>query len=130
MSFDKEQLKLYRLERARGALSEAEILFASEKVLGTVNRLYYACFYAVSAYLLSQKMTAITHSGLKTIFNLELIKTGRLEASYGQFFNKLFTYRQEADYDDGVSFTVEEVAQMLLIVSDFITEIEKIVDLE
>jgi len=73
-------------------------------------------------------MTAITHSGLKTIFNLELIKTGRLEASYGQFFNKLFTYRQEADYDDGVSFTVEEVAQMLLIVSDFITEIEKIVD--
>jgi len=31
MSFDKEQLKHYRLERARGALSEAEIFLLARK---------------------------------------------------------------------------------------------------
>jgi len=120
-------LRQNRLERAQYAYAEAEILFASNMILGTVNRLYYACFYAVSAYLLSQKMTAITHSGVKTIFNRELVKTGKIDASYGHFFNKLFTYRQEADYADEALFTEEEVGQMLLTVSNFISEIEKII---
>ena len=51
----------YRLARARESLAEAELLFANDHVRTAVNRLYYACFYAVSALLLAEG-----HSSPKT----------------------------------------------------------------
>ena len=41
----------YRLDRAREALAEAALLLDSGHANTGVNRLYYACFYAVSALL-------------------------------------------------------------------------------
>jgi uncharacterized protein len=40
----------YRLDRAREALAEAVLLLDSGHANTGVNRLYYACFYAVSAF--------------------------------------------------------------------------------
>ncbi len=42
MIFNKEELKKYRIQRAFETFEEAELLFSERKVLGTVNRLYYA----------------------------------------------------------------------------------------
>lgn len=44
----------YRLERAHESLEEAKILFERDFANTFVNRLYYACFYAVSALLLTK----------------------------------------------------------------------------
>ena len=44
----------YRLERARESLQEANILLERGHGNAFVNRLYYACFYAVSALLLTK----------------------------------------------------------------------------
>jgi uncharacterized protein len=44
----------YRLDRAREALAEAVLLLDSGHANTGVNRLYYACFYAVSALLLTK----------------------------------------------------------------------------
>lgn len=47
-----KQLALYRMNRAKEALDEADLLLSNGHVLTSVNRIYYACFYAVSAILL------------------------------------------------------------------------------
>jgi hypothetical protein len=46
-------LVAHRLERARETLDEARLLLSAGHGNATVNRLYYACFYAVSALLLA-----------------------------------------------------------------------------
>jgi uncharacterized protein (UPF0332 family) len=76
-------LAQYRLERAREALAEAVVLLDSGHANTGVNRLYYACFYAVSALLLAKGLTATRHSGLRTLFHQHVIRAGLLPLVQG-----------------------------------------------
>ena len=49
---DKNVLVAYKLARAKETITEAEILIEYQKWNTAVNRLYYACFYAVTSLLL------------------------------------------------------------------------------
>ncbi len=96
MSYSKADLSKYRIGRAKEPLEEAKILGNSNHWNTAANRLYYACFYSASSYLVVNNYQASTHSGIKNAFNKELIKTGLIEAKYGLLFN----LRQDADYRD------------------------------
>lgn len=76
MKEETRTLVLYRLERAREALKEAEILSESGHANTFVNRLYYACFYAVSALLLTKDLSSPKHSGVRSFFHQNFIKSG------------------------------------------------------
>jgi uncharacterized protein (UPF0332 family) len=127
MSFSTKDIVFYRLERAREALSEAELLRNSGKLLATVNRLYYACFYAISAYFVQQNLKAFTHAGLKSAFNKELVQHGKVGLAEGRLFNQLFSFRQDADYKDFVKFEDNEVAQIFPEVEKMVKTLEKLV---
>jgi uncharacterized protein (UPF0332 family) len=99
----------YRLDRAREALTEASLLLDSGHANTGVNRLYYACFYAVSALLLTKGLTATSHSGLRTLFHQHLIRPGLLPLGQGPLYDRLFDQRQRSDYADLVHFGVGEV---------------------
>jgi uncharacterized protein (UPF0332 family) len=99
----------YRLDRAREALTEAGLLLDSGHANTGVNRLYYACFYAVSALLLTQGLTATSHGGLRTLFHQHVIRSGLLPLSRGPLYDRLFDQRQRSDYTDLVYFSVDEV---------------------
>ena len=99
----------YRLDRAREALAEASLLLDSGHANTGVNRLYYACFYAVSALLLTKGLTATSHSGLRTFFHQHLIRPGLLPLGQGPLYDRLFDQRQRSDYADLVHFGVDEV---------------------
>ena len=49
MTDEEKALIAYRMERAQQAIIEAKTLFDAGLLNAYVNRLYYACFYAVSA---------------------------------------------------------------------------------
>lgn len=51
MSYSKEDLVRYRIERAREAFADTEYLVAESRWNAAANRMYYTCFYVVSAYL-------------------------------------------------------------------------------
>ncbi|MGB9860567.1 MAG: HEPN domain-containing protein [Moorellaceae bacterium] len=70
------QLVLYRTERAKEAIEEAELLFSKGHIRTSVNRLYYACFYAASAILLAKGYSSAKHSGIRSLFYQKLVKTG------------------------------------------------------
>ena len=109
MTPETRMLVQYRLDRAREALAEASLLFDSGHATTGVNRLYYACFYAVSALLLTKGLTATSHSGLRTLFHQHLIRPGLLPLGQGPFYDRLFDQRQRSDYADLVHFGVDEV---------------------
>ena len=119
---NKETLTLinYRLERALESLEEAKLLFDRGHTNTYVNRLYYACFYAVSALLLTRGLSSAKHSGIRSFFHQNFVKTGRLDKSLGQIYDKLYDNRQKSDYADLINFEAHEV-------NDWYDEAEKIV---
>jgi uncharacterized protein len=130
MSYSKEELVQYRMLRPRESLKDAEILVKEERWSSAANRMYYACFYAVSAYLAFRGLKATTHSGLKSAFNQELVKTGKIVKSEGVLFNKLFSLRQEADYEDFTEIKADEITPMLPEVERLIFEIDELIKKE
>jgi uncharacterized protein len=109
MTQETRTLVQYRLERAPEALAEAVVLLDSGHANTGVNRLYYACFYAVSALLLTKGLTATRHSGLRTLFHQHVIRAGLLPLVQGQLYDRLFDQRQQSDYADLVHLEVDEV---------------------
>lgn len=109
MTEDKQALVAHRLDRARESCEEAELLLDAAKTNAAVNRLYYACFYAVSAALLQQGLSSPKHTGVRALFHRRLVKPGIVSTELGKFFDLVFNNRQKGDYSDFVRFDLETV---------------------
>jgi len=89
-----------------------------------VNRLYYACYYAVIALLINTDIQAHTHAGERQMFGLHFINTGLMEKESGKFYSDIFDMRQTADYDDYIDFNKEDVLDLIDPDNELITKIE------
>ena len=98
----RKALVQYRLERADETIKESEILSREAHYNAAVNRLYYACFYATSALLVSNGITVSSHAGVKTMLGLNFVSKGLLSNEHGKTFSRLFEIRHSGDYDDFV----------------------------
>jgi len=127
MMTPRDELALYRLSRAREALDDARILAGSGRWNPCVNRLYYACFYVVSAVLVQEGLSSAKHAGVRSLFNRYFVKTGRVAKEKARFFNDLFERRQEGDYMDFVSFQEFQVRPWISEAEAFIESIAGLV---
>jgi uncharacterized protein len=114
----------YRLKRASDTLADAKLLADNGSWNSSINRLYYACFYAVSALLFSQSIEAKTHKGIRIKFMSEFIKTGKFDKDFGKLYSDLFDWRQEGDYSDFVQFDKELTLPLIQKSEKFIIIIE------
>lgn len=124
MESEKDLIK-YRLARASETLEDAAILAEHQKWNSCMNRLYYACFYAVTALLLKNGFKAFTHNGVKSAFSENFIKTGIISKEFGKTYSKLFTWRQKGDYDDLFNFTEDKVMPYFTPAKELIFAIEQ-----
>lgn len=124
----KKDLIKYRRERAKETLEEAKIVFKNKKLFATVNRIYYSIFYEVSALLLTKNMSSSKHSGVRSLFNREFVKCGIVQERLGDFYNKMFGFRQRADYEDFVEFKEDQVKDWLEKAEDFINVVDQIIE--
>ena len=72
---DRAAIVKYRMEKAFSTFEEAKFCAEGKLWNLTVNRLYYACYYAASALLIKDKIEANTHAGVKTQFSRLYILT-------------------------------------------------------
>ncbi len=117
----------YRVNKSKEALADALLLIADERWNASINRLYYSCFYIVSALLLKHNIDAKTHNGIKNQFNLKFIKHGIVSTNQGRLYADLFDSRQKGDYGDLYDFEEDAVKSLIDPVKEFISEIEKII---
>ena len=113
----------YRLQRATDTLNDAKLLAENGRWNSAINRLYYACFYAVSALLYFHSIEAKTHKVVRIKFMSEFIKTGLYDKDFGKLFSDLFDWRQEGDYSDFVSFDNDLTIPLLNKSEEFINHI-------
>ncbi len=118
----------YRRERAKETLKDAEQLLKSGSLFSAVNRTYYAMFYEVIALLLTKGFSSPKHSGVKSIFNREFVKTGKVSIQSGKLFARMFDFRQKSDYEDLVTFEENKVREWLDDAKLFIEELEVLID--
>ena len=124
MTGTKNDLINYRIARAKDTYDDALILSERKKWNSTINRLYYASYYAVMALLLNSDLKPTTHNGVKSNFSEYFIKTGKIDSKYGKMYSHLFTWRQKGDYDDLFLFDGNKVMPYFEPVNNFISLIE------
>jgi len=91
-----------------------------------VNRLYYACFYAVIALLLQNNIETQSHDGTRTQFGLHFVKTGLIDKKYGKLYTKLFDFRQKGDYGDLYDYDGPTISPLISSVREFIDVIKQL----
>jgi uncharacterized protein (UPF0332 family) len=116
----------YRLQRSKETLEDAKLLAEKQRWNSSINRLYYAAYYAVIALLLKENYKSTTHNGAKTKFSEHFIKTGLFPTEIGRMYSQLFTWRQKGDYADLFDFTEEKVTPYIKPVEKLIELVEKL----
>lgn len=113
MKNSKSEFVNLRITNAQKTLSEVDILIDNKLWNTAVNRIYYACFYAVCALLYNSDFDTKTHSGVKRLLSLHYIKTGLISNDIWDFYSLIFEMRQNADYEYMVDYEYDDVVQLL-----------------
>lgn len=115
-------------DKAEEALASAELELNAGHTSFAVNRLYYACFYAVTALLLRDNKQFTKHSAVKSEFNRTYVKSSRIDAKWNKFYQKLFDDRQESDYIPTAAFEESDVSACIQQAHEFINLINGLID--
>lgn len=102
----------YRLKKAIEVLVEVEKLIENEFWNTAVNRMYYACFYAVGALLVINGIETSSHSGTRLKFGQKFIKTGLIDQKISKIYSELFEKRHKGDYNDFFDYDKETVVRL------------------
>ena len=125
---EKNALINLKIERANETIKEVPYLIEQGFYRTAVNRLYYSCYYIVSALLLQKNYEARTHNGIMTLFALNFVKTGVVSNEEGKLYRSLFELRQTGDYDEIKIIDKDDVVTRLQPAEQFIAEIEKLIN--
>lgn len=126
MSEAREEIIRHHLDQAREAMAAAESTALSGQWNSCVNRLYYACFHAVTALLLRHGLSAARHSVVQSLFNQHFGRTGLIAADLRNLYNTLFEKRLDADYGEFIWFREAEVRPWLDRAKHFVARIEEL----
>jgi uncharacterized protein (UPF0332 family) len=123
----KEIIK-YWVEKSVESLSAAEDELKAGRLSFSVNRIYYSCFYIVSALLLKRELKFKKHSGVRAAFHGHFVKPGLISREYGQFYDEIFEARQRGDYIELVRFKKEQVEKWFQRAKDFVYMIRRLIE--
>jgi hypothetical protein len=113
----------YRLAQAERAIRSAESLRDVGDLPGSVNRAYYAMFYAVPALLAMQGMGASKHAQVIALFSREFIKQGIFPVHLGRWLRAAFDLRLRADYRELFQVTPEHARDTLAHAVEFLAAV-------
>ena len=113
---ERQSIVEYRVEKAQSTLDEAKKIVALGIWNIVANRLYYCLYYAATALLIHDQIPLHTHGGMLTLVSRHYVQGGQLTKEDGRLLKKMFTLRQEGDYEDFVEVTENEIRMYLPLV--------------
>lgn len=90
----------YRLSQAEDSLKAAKISYENALFKDSINRSYYACFYAIKAVLALEEVDFKRHKDAIGYFNKTYVATGNFPRELGRKIGMLKQLREKSDYDD------------------------------
>lgn len=89
----------YWQDKSSEAFESATVLIEHHQYAACVNRLYYAAFYVFGAVLAQRGLSYGKHSAVRASMHRDFVKAGLLSSDSGMIYNRLFEWRQKADYE-------------------------------
>lgn len=94
--------------RGLTSLGSAEVLARAGHHEDAIVTSYYAIFHAAKAALAVHNIETSTHAGLRSMFGMHLVKTGRIEAEWAADLGLSLEDRVKADYNVFAHFSDED----------------------
>lgn len=111
--------------RARKKLDAARHLLQGGFGADAVSPAYYAAFHMAEAALAIEGDEPRSHEGLKSLFGLRFVKTGRLPVELASILRELKDERQNGDYSIFPAITEEEAQRAVESAQRFVGAIEE-----
>ena len=125
--FKSEDYIRYRINRAKEILIELDNIIALGYWNTAINRMYYACFYAVSALLSKYDLEVSSHSGIRQKFGENFVKTGKFDKYLAKHFTDLAVKRNQGDYNDFFDFSEESVKELFPLTIEFVSQVIELI---
>ncbi|MCK4311737.1 MAG: HEPN domain-containing protein [Candidatus Cloacimonetes bacterium] len=113
------------LNRAKKALIAAETLIEKDLFEDCVSRAYYAVLHAAKAALALSEVEVETHNGVRRMFGLHLVKSGKIEKEFAKILTATHEDREIGDYEIDIEIEEERARQRVNEANKFIQRIEK-----
>jgi uncharacterized protein (UPF0332 family) len=110
--------------RAREKLAAARHLLDGEFWPDAVPSAYYAAFHMAEAALAVEGDAPRSHEGLKVLFGLRFVKTGRLPAELASILRELKDERENGDYSIFPAISQEEAERAVEAATRFVDTVE------
>ncbi len=127
MSDNREQAIKLKLQKANALLGEAEVLMQNKFYATVINRLYYGCFHATKALLLTKDLTPKTHSGVINLLHLHFVQPGLFDMEQASFYSRLLQERMEEDYSDFIIEDAESTEGFIIPAKDYVSYVEGLI---
>ncbi|SMD46205.1 Uncharacterized protein, contains HEPN domain, UPF0332 family [Aquiflexum balticum DSM 16537] len=116
----------YRMERALETIEEVQTHINNKYYNTAINRMYYACFYAIGALLLKDNIEVSSHQGVRQKFGEHFVKTGKIDKELARHFTELYDKRNKGDYNDFFDFDESTVKKLYPKSKNLVTQIGEI----
>ena len=118
-------LMTYRLEQANESLEAATALLEKDLIRPSVNRAYYAMFYAVLALRTLEKKETSKHGGAIALFDRNFVKKGIFAKDFSRWLHDAFDLRQRSDYAALYRVSMDEAEKTLENARAFVMEVTR-----
>lgn len=118
----------YRLEQADESLQAATILIEKKLLRPSINRSYYAMYYAVLALLATEKKETSKHSGVISLFDKEFVRKGTFPKELSQWLHAAFDLRQRSDYGADQTVSISDAQKALDNSKIFVSRVATILE--
>jgi uncharacterized protein (UPF0332 family) len=116
----------FRINRAHETIAEIQVLVENKYWNTAINRMYYACFYAVGALLVKNGITTSSHSGSRQKFGQFFVQPGLVSKDLAKHYAELFEKRHKGDYNDFFDFDENTVLRLIEPTKEFIDRIDEL----
>ena len=93
-------LCIYRMRNAVDTLDTAKLCMEHQRYKDTINRCYYAAFYAIKAVLALEEIDFRRHKDAVAYFNQNYVATNIFQREIGKQLGRMKRKREASDYDD------------------------------
>ncbi len=112
------------LSRAKKSLLAAKTLLEEELFEDCVSRAYYAVLHAAKAALALSEIEVGSHVGVRSMFGLHLVKSGKIEKEFAKILTAEQEDREIGDYEIYIDIEPERADQRVDEAEKFVQRIE------
>ena len=128
MSEKKVDLCIYRMRSAIETLGVSALCLESQHYKDSINRSYYAAFYAVKAVLALEEVDFKRHKDAVAYFNKQYVATDIFPREIGKKLGRLKQERETSDYDDFYIASAADATEQYAAAEFIITEVKQYLD--